>query len=595
MFSPPSGMPDSKEILVIGGTGAQGRPVVKGKIIILDKARLSRLSNKSVALAETNRYRVRVLTRNAENPRAKQLAALPNVTLIQGKQDSQQDLHRAFKGVYGTWVNTDEFTLGQKNELFYGIRAYDIARHEGVQHYVWAGTDYALKKSGRNERYHWGHNDSKGRITDFILAQGPDGMKSSVLTTDPYMDMLLDGMFPPKEQPDGSFLWANPAKNGKIPLIALEDVGIYNLWLFDNLPESAGLNLEVTTDEVSFADIARIFTEVTGKKGVHKHVPFDEYAPLAEPYPGAYVNFGAGTEVVRDESDITWRQNFGAWWRFWGEGIVNKRDLELLDRIHPGRIRSLAEWMLKTGFDGKPRLVLKGIEDWKRHQQSSIPEPLHSQRMSSPPSSDESTPPDNEFVYNPKHLNEPQNYLRIPGVMFDEVPDLIPSEHSAALYYLQPKEFNLNLSWGEYYRKLEPFDCVAKKLVDIFDYSIQELKRGTEPKVTSVRQTTIGHEDDSDPEPDPSFWDEFFERVLANLGNEAERFGMTSLDVMWIVYLYTRAWENTPLSLRTKQAGYWRNANLHYLHDLLPEWVEMFKTKKLKWTTVFGELFGFGR
>ncbi|KAF4783329.1 NmrA family protein [Colletotrichum scovillei] len=346
-------MSELKEILVIGGTGAQGRPVVK-------------------ALAETKRYSVRVLTRNVGNARAKELATLPNVTLVQGKQDSQQDLHRAFKGVYGAWVNTDGFTLGQKSELFYGIRAYEIARHEGVQHYVWAGTDYALKKSGWNERYHWGHNDSKGRVTDFILAQGQDGMKSSVLTTGPYMDMLLDGMFPPTEQPDGSFLWVNPAKDGKIPLIALEDVGIYSLWLFDNLNESAGLNLEVTTDEVSFADIARIFTEVTGKKGIHKSVPFEEYAPLAEPYPGAYVNFSVGPEVARDESDMTWRQNFGAWWRFWGEGIVNKRDLELLDRIHPGRIRSLAEWMRKTGYDGSPRPVLKGVEDWRSKLQAGV-------------------------------------------------------------------------------------------------------------------------------------------------------------------------------------------------------------------------------
>jgi hypothetical protein len=54
------------------------------------------------------------------------------VTLIQGAQDNQKDLHRAFKGVYGAWVNTDGFTLGEKNELFYGIRAYEIARHEGL-------------------------------------------------------------------------------------------------------------------------------------------------------------------------------------------------------------------------------------------------------------------------------------------------------------------------------------------------------------------------------------------------------------------------------------------------------------------------------
>lgn len=119
----------------------------------------------------------------------------------------------------------------------------------------------------------------------------------------------------------------------------------------------------MTTDEVSFADIARIFTEVTGKKGVHRYVPFDDYAPSVEPFPGAHANFAAGPDVARDESDMTWRRNFSAWWRFWGDGIVGPRDLKLLDRIHPGRIRSLKEWMVKTGYDGKPRPVLKNLED----------------------------------------------------------------------------------------------------------------------------------------------------------------------------------------------------------------------------------------
>jgi len=140
------------------------------------------------------------------------------VTLIQGTQDNQKDLHRAFRGVYGAWVNTDGFTLGEKNELFYGCRAYEIARHEGVQHYVYASTDYALKDASWNEDYHWGHNDAKGRVADFILAQGQTGaMKSSVLTTGPYMDMLLDGHFVPQEQPDGSFVWANPASKSPKP------------------------------------------------------------------------------------------------------------------------------------------------------------------------------------------------------------------------------------------------------------------------------------------------------------------------------------------------------------------------------------------
>lgn len=36
-------------------------------------------------------------------------------------------------------------------------------------------------------------------------------MKTSLLTTGPYMDMLYDGMVAPEEQADGSFVWDNPA------------------------------------------------------------------------------------------------------------------------------------------------------------------------------------------------------------------------------------------------------------------------------------------------------------------------------------------------------------------------------------------------
>ncbi|EKG15468.1 NmrA-like protein [Macrophomina phaseolina MS6] len=324
-----------KEVVVIGGTGAQGIPVVH-------------------ALANSGRYSVRVLTRNAQSSRAQDLLKLPNVALIQGKQDSQSDLHAAFKGVYGAWVNTDGFTLGEKAELFYGIRAYEIARAEGVQHYVYANIEYALKNAGWDDAYHAGHHDAKGRVGEFILAQGQDGdMKASLLSTGPYLDMLFDGMYVPEEKEDGSFVWANPAK----------DVGHYSLWLFDNLPQAAGLNLMVATEEISFADVAKTFTEVTGKRGEHQYVPLEQYLPVAEPYPGAYSNWATDPGKARDESFQTWRENFSVWWRYWGEGRAVKRDFDMLTSIHPHRIKSVAEWMKVVGYDGKRKSVLKGLED----------------------------------------------------------------------------------------------------------------------------------------------------------------------------------------------------------------------------------------
>lgn len=159
------------------------------------------------------------------------------------------------------------------------------------------------------------------------------------------------------------------SESGKIPLIALDDIGHYSLWLFENLLESAGLDLRVTTDEVSFADIAVVFTKVTGKKGVHKYLPLEEYLPLAEPYPNAPANFVAGPNAIRDESSMTWRQNFSAWWRYWGEGINPPRDMQLLDRIHPNRIRNLEDWMRKVHYNGQRRNILKGVEDLKKQAQ----------------------------------------------------------------------------------------------------------------------------------------------------------------------------------------------------------------------------------
>ncbi|KAM0274878.1 hypothetical protein ACHAQH_007803, partial [Verticillium albo-atrum] len=304
-----------------------------------------------------------------ESSRAKQLGALQNVTLIRGAQDNQDDLHRAFKAVYGAWVNTDGFTLGEKNEIFYGFRAYEIARAEGVQHYVWGNIEYVLGIVDYDEAYHCGHMDAKGRIGKFILAQGQDGMKSSLFSIGPYMDMLLDGMFVSMEQPDGSFLWENPSQeDAKIPLIALDDVGVYNLWLFDNPSEAAGLDLSVVTDTVGFTEIAKTFTEVTGKQGVFKSIPFEHYAEVAEPYPGAHVNWSLGPDAPRDESVMSWKANFGAWWRYWGEGHTPARDIALLDRIHPGRIKSLAEWMKHAKYDGNRRFVLKMVEDWASKQ-----------------------------------------------------------------------------------------------------------------------------------------------------------------------------------------------------------------------------------
>ena len=74
-------------IFVVGGTGAQGIPVVR-------------------ALVADKKYSVRVLTRDAASPRAQALLALGNVSLLEGTFADEDVLREVFRGCDGAFVNT---------------------------------------------------------------------------------------------------------------------------------------------------------------------------------------------------------------------------------------------------------------------------------------------------------------------------------------------------------------------------------------------------------------------------------------------------------------------------------------------------------
>lgn len=54
----------------------------------------------------------------------------------------------ALKGVWGAWVNTDGFTVGEMKEIYAGMRIFELAKQLGtVRHYVWSNLDYSFKAS----------------------------------------------------------------------------------------------------------------------------------------------------------------------------------------------------------------------------------------------------------------------------------------------------------------------------------------------------------------------------------------------------------------------------------------------------------------
>src|ERR1700761_5041655 len=124
-------------IFVIGGTGAQGIPIIR-------------------ALVSGKNFSARFLIRNPASLRATDLLALENVSVLEGSFADEAILREGFRDCDGAFVNIDGFNTGEKAETYWAIRSYEIAIEEGVRFFVYGNLDYGLKKSGYESRFRTG-------------------------------------------------------------------------------------------------------------------------------------------------------------------------------------------------------------------------------------------------------------------------------------------------------------------------------------------------------------------------------------------------------------------------------------------------------
>ncbi|KAJ5460075.1 uncharacterized protein N7458_001627 [Penicillium daleae] len=335
----------SQSVLVIGGSGAQGMPVVK---------ELSRQSQYS---------EIRVLTRDSTSENSQNLATLPKVSLYIGQPDNEDDLKRAFTGIDLVHVNLNSFALGIKNELYWGIRIYEIAVQSGVKHLIWSSLDRYMVDTNFNDELRAGHYYGKAYVEQWLSAipQRKESTRWSIMTTGPYIQMLSE-LLRPRISDDGTYIFEAPLGNGLVPFVHLDDLGHYVHWIFSNPDESAGMNVKVAIEHVSYEYLAATFTKVTGNAAVYRDVTIDEWFTAGPLSDVADVKLGAD-KGQGDPTLLSYRQNFTAWWKLYqraGEDRnILKRDYDFLDRIFPGRVRTVEEWMRKVGYTGAASSVLK--------------------------------------------------------------------------------------------------------------------------------------------------------------------------------------------------------------------------------------------
>ena len=240
---------------------------------------------------------------------------------------------------------------------------FEIAAESGVNHFVWANLDSSYKLSGWKPQFRTGHFDGKNKVADFIRAQGTEGaMKWSLLTSCMYLEMFSELLAPFPEVVDGekTYVFKAPLGSGAPPMIYLEDLGRYCKWLFDHPEKADGMNLKIATKQISWENVAKSFSEVTGKKSRFEDITLDEYFKLPLfPRPDVKVGHSADHD---DPTLQTYRQNFSGFWNTWNANVL-ERNYDLLDEILPTRVKSIEEWMRLTGYTGERGYVLKDYRD----------------------------------------------------------------------------------------------------------------------------------------------------------------------------------------------------------------------------------------
>ena len=184
-------------------------------------------------------------------------------------------------------------------------------------------------------------------------------MAYTIIRSGPYMEDLYD-VVPPTLNEDGTYVFQLPLADGAVPFIHLDDFGPYVDWAFSHPAESNRMDFGIATAHVSGAELADVFARVTGQAAAYVDVPIDAWHAAA----WAGLPQGPDTKIGYKYTDpgallMTYRENFGNWWNLYKASAENKgliqRDYDLLDRLHPERVKSVEGWLVKTGWKGEKK------------------------------------------------------------------------------------------------------------------------------------------------------------------------------------------------------------------------------------------------
>jgi uncharacterized protein YbjT (DUF2867 family) len=206
-------------------------------------------------------FKLRALTRKPQSDSARMVAALGGEVVV-GDLDDRASLERAVAGAWGVFSVQNTWEAGVEREETQGKTLAEVARAQGVQHFVYTSVGSANKKTGIP------HFDNKARVEAAIKTLGFPSY--TIIRPVFFMENLISPWFL-----NGDKLVAPLRPETKLQMIASDDIGKFGARAFTAADQMKGVELDIAGDAVTMPEAAAAISELLGKTITYQQIPIE--------------------------------------------------------------------------------------------------------------------------------------------------------------------------------------------------------------------------------------------------------------------------------------------------------------------------------
>ncbi|KAJ2882477.1 hypothetical protein H4R27_003423 [Coemansia aciculifera] len=288
----------TKLVAIVGATGLQGSSVLK-------------------SLHAAGKYKLRALSRNPDGKQAASLKAkYSGVEWVPANLDDTASLRKAFQGVNTVFGVTQFFQKDIMDrvehgdvdaEFNQGKNIIDAAIAAGVDSIVLSSID-SMKQLSHGKYTGVLHFEGKHKVEEYLTSLS-DKVKGYFVYLGFYMENFVDfSRISPEDNKTVEF--TVPLKpTTKLPLVdTANDTGPVVAYILEHPEECLGTVVEASGGYYEAQDMAKAFTEVTGKPSRYVQIPYESIGSdeLSQMFRGQdeFGYYGGRTEFIERNKEI---------------------------------------------------------------------------------------------------------------------------------------------------------------------------------------------------------------------------------------------------------------------------------------------------